>query len=455
MEKNMRLKFALYVIPIILMVSLQACGGPTATPTKSQLPVENTPVAAPEELYIASTSSFIDRTGTYRVVGMVINNSHEVLSSIQMTLALKDAPGNSLLKDENGNVSQTTTFYPMLYTLAPGDASPFVYSYDTTFGTPASFNVSITGQTSGEANRASLDEENIQIVDDGAGGFYLTGRLVNKGSQWVHIKGLAGGVLDDSNTLLTANWTSTYTTELAPAGDTLGRDKTPFEISFPEPEGGTQWRLFVDADAIDNVTDYALALTLTNGYFDQNRSYHVVGWITNNSSQSLDSLVIAGLYSEDGTVLDASYAFVPIPIKPGASAPFSVSSFESINFNLNQASQVSTNTAQFDTWFTIPTPYEFVDLTPSRENVQKDVTSWTITGYVTNSSGRSLSGETVVCMVMDGQNKLIEMQYTSILPTGDAINPGDEYPYSVTILLDPAIDTIGFATITQVIGDVK
>ena len=452
----MKLKIALYAVVIVLVLSVSACGKSTATAPTSQPPVVDTPVTPPGDLVIASTNAFVDSYGTYRVVGEVDNNSSTVLNSIELTIEIKDVSGNSLLKDDNGNITPNAIIYPMLYTLAPGIASPFEFSYDTTKGTPASYNVTITGQATGEANRATLQWENVQIVDDGSGWYYLTGALVNTGSQWAHIKGLAGAVLDDSNNLLSANLAATYATELAPTGDATGRDRTPFEITFPIPGGGTKWQLYWDADVTDSVTDYPMEVKVTNTYFDQDGSARIVGWITNNSAQTLDdSQVVGGLYAADGTVLDAGNSIVPVPVKPGAAAPFSISSFGRSNYNPDQASLVSNSSAQFDTWFTSPPSFEFVDLVATGETVQKDGATWTFSGSVTNTSDKNLSGATVVVMVMDAQNKLVAMEYTSINPTGDAIAADETNTYSVSVYLDPAADATGFTTTTLVVGDVK
>jgi len=448
----MKLKIALYAVVIALVLSMPSCVKSTVitTPT-SQPPVADTPGV----LVIASTNAFIDSTGTYHVVGQVDNNSSTIVNSIQLAIEIKDITGNSLLKDDNGNSTPNAVTYPMLYTLAPGEASPFEYSYDTTNGTPDSFNVTISGQATGEANRASLHWENVQIADDSSGRQYLTGKLVNTGSQWARISGLAGAVLDDSNKVLSAAWTSTYTTELAPAGDALGRDRTPFEINFPKPEGATHWQIYWDADGTDNVTDYPMEIKVSNTYFDQFGSARIVGWITNNFDQPLDSLVVAGLYAADGTVLDSSYAFVPVPARPGEAAPFSISSFSRSNYTPDEAALVTTSTTQFDTGFTFPSSYEAIDLSVNGETVQKDGATWIFSGSVTNTSDRSLGGATVVVMVMDSQNKLVAMEYTSIYPTGDAIAAGESNTYSVSVYLNPVADASGFTTTTMVIGIVK
>jgi hypothetical protein len=441
-----------------LILSLTACGGSpvtTASAPTSQQPLVNTPAGSANNLSITSTNAFTDSYGTYHVVGEVVNNTNAAISTIEMSVEIKDAAGNSLIKDDAGNVTASAKVSPMLYTLAPGEASPFEYSYETSQGTPASYNVTISGQQPGTANRASLNVENVQLVDNGQGWYYLTGELVNTGSKWAHINSLAGAVMDDTSHVLSADWTATYATELAPAGDAAGRDRTPFEINFPDPGGATKWHVYLDADATDSVIDYPLGVTISNTFFDQFGSFHVVGTLVNNSTNLLDSLVVAGVYGTDKTVLDSSYSFVPIPIKPGANGTFSVSSFSSINYNPNQASLVSTTSIQADPWFTYPPTNGVVDLTASGETITKNGATWTFDGNVINTSDKSLSGATVEVMIMDGQNKLVAMEYTSISPSGDAIVPGDTNTYSLSVYLDPKANTAGFTSTTVVIGDVK
>jgi hypothetical protein len=454
----MKQKLLLCAIAGLVVLSLYACGGGSpvsSTATSPKLPVVSTPTAMPNALVISSTNAFTDSYGTYHVVGEIINNTSAAVSSIELTVEIKDASGNSLLKDDSGNVTASTKVSPMLYTLAPGEASPFEYSYETTKGTPASYTVALSGQLSGNTDRATLNTENVQLVDNGQGWYYLTGELVNTGSKWAHINSLAGAVKDDSSHVLSADWTASYATELAPAGDSAGRDRTPFEINFPNPGGATKWHVYLDADVTTTVIDYPLGVTITNTYFDQYGSFHVVGWLANNSDKLLDSLTVAGVYGADKTVLDASYSFVPIPVKPGSNAAFGVSSFSNINYNPNQASLVSTTTIQADPWFTSPPTNDVVDLAASGENITKTGATWAFDGNVVNTSTKSLSGASVVVMIMDAQNKLVSMEYTSISPSGTAIAPGDSNTYSVSVYLDPKVDAAGFTTKTVVVGDVK
>jgi len=441
-----------------LVLTLAACGtGSKSTsvpnPVETQL-VANTPEAG--DLVISNTSAFVDKYGSYHVVGMLVNKTNNVLTGIKLTLEISDSSGNSLLK-ENGSPVPGIIFQPMLKTLAPGEGSPFEYSYDTANGMPASYKVTITALQSGATRRANLTAENVQIIDNGAGWYYLTGDLVNKGAAWARVNGLAGAILDASNNVLSADQTITFTTELAPAGDPSGGDRTPFEINFPNPGGSPapNWNLYWDTDVIDNANVYALTTNITNGYVDQYGAQHIVGWVTNHSSQTLTSLVVAGLYNQAGIALDASSSNLAIPLKAGEAIPFNVTTFGNVDNNPAQAAQVRTFTAQVDPGDTALPDYEFVELAAGGETIQKDGATWTIAGSVANTSNQLLSSATVVTAVLDAQKNLVAMESTAIFPSGQAIGEGETDPYSISITLDPSIDASDFTTTTIVIGEIS
>jgi hypothetical protein len=201
--------------------------------------------------------------------------------------------------------------------------------------------------------------------------------------------------------------------------------------------------------------DYPIQVDLPNNYFDSWGDFHVIALLTNNSNESLSTLVVAGLYAQDNTVLDADWAFAPIVLGPGESVPVDISSFSSVNYNDAQAERVDTFTVQVDPYSTYPATYDIVELTTTNDQVQEDNDSVTFTGEVTNTSTQNLSSETVVVVILDGQDNVVATGYDYIYPTGDNISPGDTYDYEVTIYLDPDVDTSDFTFMTIVQGDVS
>jgi hypothetical protein len=344
----------------------------------------------------------------------------------------------------------------MLYTLDAGDSSPFAYYLGVPTATPANHNVTVLGYSEGFADRGELQHENVQLVEDGYGNYYLTGELVNTSNQWVHINALAGGVLDDANTVLSADWTSTYTAELAPTGDESLRDRTPFAIDFPIPtQEATQWSIWWDADINADVVDYPLIVDVTNSYFDEYGDAHLVGFVTNSTEQTLTTSLVGGLYDAEGLVLDAGYTFLGMPMAPGEAVPFDISYFGVVNYSDTQAALVDSYSVQFDTWSTYEPYYSYADLTYSGETVQKSGGSWTVSGTATNSSTNNLSGITVLVAVFDGADNLVAYNYSYSYPEGEFYAPGDTATYDVYLYLDPTADTSGYYTQTVVIGDIS
>ncbi len=443
---------AVTILSIMAFTCNFLSGGATEPPVTNP-PVTEPPVGA---LEILSTSSFTDQYGGFYVVGEVMNNADTPVSNIELSIQLTDAAGASLLQDDTGAVTDSLSFFPILWTIAPGESTPFSFWFDTTAGMPANYSVAVSSYDVSEANRGQLQSQNVQIVEDDYGDYILTGELVNLSDQWVQIWGLAGGVLDDANTVLSTDWTGTYTAILAPAGNEANRDHTPFSVSFPVPQiEATQWSLWWDADIATDVIDYGLGVGVTNTYFDEFGSAHLVGTVENYSDTALTTTLVGGLYAEDGTVLDASYAFLPLAIPPGDAVPFDISYFGSVNYSADQAALVATFTVQFDPWSTYPPLYSSVALSPTGETVQKLGSTWTVAGNVTNTTDQNLIGFTIVVVVYEPSGTLVAMGYDYVYPDTDVFAPGAGGAYEVYVYFDPAVDTSGYTTQTFVVGDVS
>ena len=442
-------KTCISMLTLALLMITSTCGG---KPASSQLSVANTPVRG--SLDVTSTGAFTDQFDVYHVVGAIQNNTTSAQTGIELSVEIKDAAGNSLIV-QGGNTLPNAVFSPILTTLAPGETSPFDYAYDLSNGTPATYSVSTTAYQSGAVNRAMLNAENIQLVDDNKGTLYLTGNLVNTGNRWVSIHSLAGAVVGGSENPLAAGSSFVHLGMLAPAGDSEQRDRTPFVISIPSPgPGQVDWRIYWDADLADAPPDYAIGVNFTNTYYDQEGSYHIVGYVTNNTSEALAPLLVAGLSAEDGTVLDAAYSFHAITVEPGEGVPFDLSYFGSVNSNPTESARVRNFTVQVDPARTKPPTAQPVDLTAIGEQTEKNGAVWTFTGDVTNTTNNNLSGVTVIVAIKDAQDNLVATNSTYVLPVGENITPGATVSYKVSVALDPTIDSSNFNTATIVRGDV-
>src|SRR5271157_53101 len=438
-----------------LLFFLAACGI-TRMVSPAQPLVANTPLPSSGSLSITSTNAFTDQFESYHVVGAVKNSTANALTAIQLTIAIKDAGGNSLLKNDSGGATPNLVFSPMLPSLGPGESSPFDFSFDTRKGKPASYTVKIAGYQSGKVERAAIKIANPQIADDQKGTLYLSGKLINTNSQWVHINALAGSVVGSGEAPLAAGSSFIFDTELAPAGDPEQRDQTPFVISFPSPGAGqVDWRIYWDANVDQAPMTDAVNLAFTNSYFDQNGNYHIVGYVTNKAATTLNPLLVAGLYAQDGTVLDAAYSFLTAPVDSGKNLPFDLSYFGNVNSNKSQAGRVRTFTVQADPARTKVPDAQSVELAASGVQIQKDGAVWTFSGAATNNSGKSLSGATVIVTIVDAQNNLVAVASSYVLPSSGSYSPGSGISYQLVAALDPTVDASGFKTTTTVFGNIS
>jgi hypothetical protein len=465
----MRSKTWIKILVGLLALVLMACSLLTK-PIPTTFPLTKEPISSPAlnitetiqvntgvgNLHVVGSSYFTDEWGGFHVVGLVQNNSQSALTSIELTIEIKDAAGNSLIKDDQGETVANITFAPLLYTLASGESSPFRYDYDAANGVPDTFSVNVASYQETEVKRPKLVVENVHMIGDGASSIYISGEIVNQSAQWAHINGLSGAALNENQQILSADWSGTYSTELAPSGDPDGNGRTPFIVTIPDPGNPySTWGIYMDADVIDKPQTYSVKIDLSNNYLDTYGSFHIVGTITNLSNEKLSILLVAGVYDDNSTVLDAYYSFVPITAETGDEVPFDISGFSNINYNSDQAGKIDSFTVQVDPYSTYPALGESVKLESSDANCIQDSGIWNCKGTVVNSSGKELSGETIVAGIYDVSGKIVASDYTYVFPQGDTIASGDVNSYDFSIDVDPLVDMSDYTFRVYIQGDVK
>jgi hypothetical protein len=468
-----RLSFRFIAALLALALAVLACGGGTTakstrTPAPTEEEEEPTEVVSADEIEIISQSTYTDSGNYFHVVGEIRNDSKKALTDIELTIEIKDADGNSLLKEDD-EVVDSLTFYPLLSTLAPDETTPFDYYLSLEEGgdTPAEDDcceVTVTGQQTGEVDRADLEVENGQQTTDKYGDIHLTGEIVNKSNRPVQINGLAGAVLNKDEEVIAADWSSTVTRYLGPNEDDVddddktGYDRTPFDVTLSGPvDNVDDWRIFWDADQVEEAASTQLEIAIARGYLDIAGYYHVVGTLTNNGEEMLNVSLVAGLYADDDTVLDADTITVPINLGAGESTPYDFSGFDSVNYNADEAARIDSFTIQVDHYWTYATTSDFVPLETSDEDNAFEAGTWTVTGNVVNSSAHDLSNLVVVVDLHDADDNILAVGSTTVYPQGDdeAIAEDETVPFEMTIYLDPDLDTSDLQFTTYVQGYVK
>lgn len=476
------------VLAVILSLSLaaMACGGGAAQPTDTPQPTKApkatsttaalvAPTKAPEptateksttggggsgEVTILNSSSYVDYYNYIHVVGLLNNDTNKAITSIELTIELRDKDGNSVLKDYDDNSVESLTFSPALYTLAPGQNSPFDWYVSGDDIDPDEYVVTVSGYNTGDVDRpeAGLEIENAQMITDDDGNLFFTGELVNLSDTPVLINAFAGAATDDDGNVLASDYTFAITRYLYPAGDEGGNDRTPFLVTMDGPvDNFTNWAAYWDADIADEMDPSGLDIEITSNYYDTYDYYHLVGTVTNNGDETLYVSLVAGLYASDGTVIDASTGSVPVYVAPGETAPWHIQYFAALNNSSTGAADVYDRyTVQIDRHWTYETSYDIVVLESANDDVGPGSDGIIeAKGDVTNSSDKELSSIAVVVIILDENEVPVAMEWTSIYPEGDSIAKGDTNSFDVSVYLDPDWDTSNYTFQTIIQGYVK
>jgi len=428
---------------------------PTATSTP--LPPTATPQAG---LHVVNFTTYKDSSGSFHVVGELKNSDKKILTQMELTIEIKDASGTSLLKDNNDKAVDSLTFSPMLSNLAPDESSPFDYTLDAGAGTPdaKSVMVTATGQNTSDVTRAAVQIQNAQMVASGEDSYLVSGEIVNKSDKPVEIRDLAAALVDNKSQIISADYSVDYAIYLQPTGDQNKLDTTPFYLRVNNP--GTKpadFKTYLDVQEVDQPDSYAVKIDITNNYFDDSGAFHIVGNITNKSTDILTTQIVAGLYDKDGVVLDAYSTSSPVNLAVGEVIPYDISNFPNVNGNQSEANRLDHFTVQIDDYFTFPSSIETVPLKSTNDKTAKNEpnTEWTVTGQVANNSSKNLSSVIVMVGVYDDKGNPVAVNYDYISPSGDSIAPGDVNSYKIVVVLDPKAEPTGYTVKTLVKGEVK
>lgn len=388
----------------------------------------------------------------YVVGGRVRNDTNRAGTSIGLSLRLVDAAGGSLLSDADGHVVPQVEFPPHLTSLLPGEESPFLYYSDRLDTAPARYSVAVTGDMPTRISRAHLTVEGDEMIRVQSWLFIegdwlqVNGLVVNNTSRWVNIHNIAGAGLEAGGAIRTAGGAIDWALTLAPAGDPEGRDRTPFKIGMPDPGGVSRWAPYLDAQFASPPRTDPLSVEVMDYYVDSSHAFHVVGWTSNESDESVGFPgVISGAYAADGTVLDVAMAAVMAPLDPGTRLPFDARGFSVIDTIPHQAARVDHFSAVPSIPVGVSFAQEFVDLRTSGDQVNKTQDEWAVSGRVRNTTSQDLGHVVVVVTVYDGEGELAATGSALVFPSGDVLAPDEACSYQVRIKLDPASDHRAFS----------
>jgi hypothetical protein len=429
MNRKRRIGIILFTLAIVL--SILACGGAAPTPTATQPPPPtNTPVPPPEateattpnQLNVIALNGYKDTFNDWHIVGLVSNDTQRIVNDIEVEVEIFDANNNSLYKD---------VAYTSLYTIAPGEVTPFdLWVYDEL---PAAdhFTAVIVGQGSANIERAVVDFEGVTQVVDSFNDIDLTGEMVNNTGGPVDISGLAVAYFDNSGELVTIAYASVIIRHLE-AGES-----GPFRFTVYGPEDTTSslsdYQLYVDASVADPADMVDLALSDEHyHYMDAYDNFHLVGSVTNNTDLKMNVSLVAGIYDDAGNCLDASTKSLPVySLAPGETLPYDFDSWGPMDYVSGTHDKATTYHVMIDWYWTWDTTTELVDLATQDDSNTYDKYQGKFIGYVLNNSGKDLTGATVIVTLYEkGTNKPLATDYDWIF---DDIADGATAAYEVNV----------------------
>jgi len=397
-------------------------GEATLAPTN---PPSDIPTAATTGVInILEVSGFDDDSNNWVVVGLMRNDTDTAVSNIEVDVQLLDS---------SGNILYTNSAYTGLYSLAPGETSPFVMYSDQAVPGAETAVATIESNETASFTRSTIDYQGISLIADDYNDIYLSGEVVNISSSPVSVRSLAAGIFDDSGALVTSNLAFPWVSYLAPG------DVAPFSVLMEAPVGQagallTHYTLYADAQITSAAAAYDLPVSEEHSDFqDTSGQFHLAGELTNNSDQTLTVNLIAGIYDSDGNVVDAASFFTPIGVPPGIIIPYEFSSWGPMNYATGAYDRAARYQIFYDWDYIFTSDPVYTLSIPSEQNTA-DSAGLNFSGSVLNDSGYALSTVIVYIGIYEqATGQIVAAAFTS--PTNQSMANGATTNWEATLLM--------------------
>lgn len=410
-------RLSLVFIAALTVLACGVSGGdaePTAPPAATSVPATATtppqptatlaPTSAPEATAAPTTASgevppieivmvngYLDTFESWNIVGLVRNNTDRAIDNVEIEVELFDANEASLYKE---------TTYIDLYSLAPGEVSPFSYVVYETLPTADHFLATVVGNGVTELSRAVPEVVNTRLTHDDSGDTHLTGEILNSTDQPIVVNSLAGATFDASGQILTANSYSVSIRYLDPGSS------GPFRITIPGADTGTEaidsFEIFVDAEVSEPIAPFGVTISDAYNYIDTFDNLHLTGEVTNDGTATLNINLIAAIYDVNGIVLDAADVTLPFSaVAPGETVPYDFDFWGPLNYAIGLVDEADSYTIQVDAYWTWDTTTELITLSTQNDVNTIDAFGGEFNGQVVNDSGGAISNVTILIYMRD------------------------------------------------------
>ena len=359
---------------------------PTAAPTSVDQSTGGT-----ADLEILMVNSFKDSFDTWNILGLVKNNTNRVVDGIEIEVELFDVDGNSLFLD---------IAYTDLYSIAPGEVTPFSYYVFEELPTADNYEARIVGSSVTDLERAALDVINTKLTVDEYGDFHVTGELLNNTDRPILISSLASATFSADGLIQTADSYSVAIRYLDPG------DVGPFRVTMAgegDPEAVVpDFDVYVDAEFTEPLTPYNVLIGDAIYYLDTFDDLHLVGEVTSNADIPLNLTLVAAIYDASGVVLDAASTTLAMSaIQAGETLPYDFEFWGPMNYETGAVDLADSYTIQVDGYWTWDSSVELIEISTQNDTNTFDDFGGEFNGQVVNNSGGPLSYVTVLIYLRD------------------------------------------------------
>jgi hypothetical protein len=388
---------------------------------------------------------FKDAVGAWRVVGVINNDSSQAVSKVVTGVETKTKDNQPA--DQGEDVSA----YPL--DLQPGATAPFTAWIDRDIPGLDHFIVEVDECVLAEqVERGEVDVHGGRMLVDDNGVAQVTAELYNPGSQTVLVNGLMAAVYDKAGALVTAEYAVVGPRYLAPG------ESGPVRATMDLPPGGEAqiktYQLYKDVlvnQPGDLPFDINHDVQINSHYRDASGHFHLVGQITNPGSTNLMTSLQATVYSDStrSKVVDVDDFTTWIPILPGQSLPFDMTSWGPLN-NVSglwdAIAEKSTIVIRVEPFLTWAAEARVAQLMLENNSVSFADQQAAFTGKVTNELGSSIINGQVTAVVRQKADAFIVATGILHLDIASPAAQGQIFNYQLIVPLPQGLDPATLVT---------